>query len=130
MPYNTPVTPTGTAFLNTSQTFTKGQAGAIVPLAYAATIAWSLAAANNFSVTLTGNAVLGLPTDLKVGQSGIIIVTQGGAGGNLLTYNAVFDFTGSVAPVLSVALGAKDSLAYYVDTLTSILIGISKAWGP
>ena len=50
-----------TSFLATVNLWSKGQAGAIVPLADAATVAVDLALANNFKVTLGGNRTLGNP---------------------------------------------------------------------
>ena len=49
-------------------------------LAYGATIAVDLSAGINFTVSLTANAILGFPSNLKVGQSGFIDVVQPVAG--------------------------------------------------
>lgn len=81
-----------------------------------ATIATDCDLGNVHSVTLSGAHTLGAPTNLKDGATYIWIITQSGAGGDTLAYNAVFKFPGGTAPVLST--GANE-----VDILTGVSDG-------
>ena len=113
--------------LDKVQTFTKAQRGAVVTLAYAATIAIDMNGANNFVVTLGGNGTLGAPSNLGAGQSGIIEVRQDATGSRVLSYNAAWRFAAGVAPVLTTTASAVDLLAYYVDASGNPVIGMAEA---
>lgn len=93
-------------------------AAALVSLTDAATVAVDMGAGINFTVTLGGNRTLGLPTNLKQGQTGIIYVVQDGTGSRTLAYNAAYKWAGGVAGVLSTAAGKVDRLTYFVRTAT------------
>jgi hypothetical protein len=108
------------AELAAAQTFTAAQRGAVVALTDGATITADFALANNFSVTLGGNRTLGNPTNLVVGQSGVIKITQDATGSRTLAYGSNWDFAGGVAPTLTTTANAVDILAYYVDGSTNI----------
>ena len=91
-------------------------AGAYVPLTFGASIPWNMALGFNAYVTLTATAALALPTNMIVGRSGILEVTQGGSGSYLLTLAAGW----KGGPVtLSTAVGAID-LVFYVIKRGSI----------
>jgi hypothetical protein len=92
----------------------------VVALTDGATITADFDAANNFSVTLGGNRTLGNPTNVVVGQSGIIKITQDATGSRTLAYGSSWDFSGGVAPTLTITANAVDILAYYVDGSTNI----------
>ncbi len=108
------------AELAAAQSFTAAQRGAVVALTDGATITADFALANNFSVTLGGNRTLGNPTNVVVGQSGIIKITQDATGSRTLAYGSSWDFSGGVAPTLTITANAVDILAYYVDGSTNI----------
>ena len=110
----------GAAALAVAQSFTAAQRGAVVALTDGATITADFALANNFSVTLGGNRTLGNPTNVVVGQSGIIKITQDATGSRTLAYGSSWDFSGGVAPTLTITANAVDILAYYVDGSTNI----------
>ena len=55
-------------------------------LVYATTIAIDLATSNNFNITLTGNASMGLPINIVAGQSGRFYITQDATGGRILDW--------------------------------------------
>lgn len=82
----------------------------------------------NFKVTLGGNRTLANPTNMKTGQSGIIIVTQDGTGSRTLAYGSNWRFPGgaAVGGVLSTAAGAIDVISYYVRSDGTILANIGK----
>lgn len=102
-------------------------AGAHVALTDGANIAVDMSTGINFSVTLEGNRTLSNPTNPKVGQCGVIVITQDGTGSRTLAYGSNWEFAGGSAPVLSTAPGAKDLLHYEVLSATSIFATVAKA---
>lgn len=98
-------------------------AGTFAPLAVPETpgIALDMQAGLNFAVTLTGSRAIMDPTGAAPGQSGILIVTQGGAGGHQLTWSAAWRFAGG-APVLSPAAGAIDTVSFFVVSTAPLVI--------
>jgi hypothetical protein len=89
-------------------------AAAEVTLADAATIAVDLSTFINAVVSLAGNRVLGQPTNIKVGQAGVIRIVQDATGSRTLGFHADWEFTGKLAPSLSLTAGANDLLFYQV----------------
>lgn len=81
----------------------------------------------NFTLTIAHTATLANPSNFKVGQSGIIEITQDGSGGHTLAYGSDWKFPGG-APVLSTAAGAIDLLAYFVVASGRILATLTKAY--
>jgi hypothetical protein len=77
----------------------------------AASIAWDTSAGHLASVTLGGNRTLAAPTNGVAGTY-ILRVTQDGTGSRALAYDAVFEWAGGTAPVLSTAAGAVDVLSF------------------
>jgi len=109
-----------TAKTDVAQSFTAAQRGTVVALTDGTTITADFALANNFSVTLAGNRTLANPTNLTVGQSGVIKVTQDGTGSQTLAYGSNWDFAGGTVPTLTTTASAVDILAYYVDGASNI----------
>lgn len=97
------------------QTWTKAQRGAVVALADAATVAVDFSLANNFSLNIVGNRMLGAPTNMVAGQSGCITITQDATGSRTLAYNTAWKFAGGSVPALSTTPNAVDVLTYYVQ---------------
>lgn len=87
----------------------------------AGTITLDLNAANNFEVGLANNATLANPTNLSVGQSGVIFVRQT-IGSNTLSYGSFYKFQGNTAPTLSTTINGIDALTYYVANSTTIIV--------
>jgi hypothetical protein len=108
------------AVTNAVQSFTVAQRGSITALTDGATITPDFAAANNYSVTLSGNRTLANPTNITAGQSGVIVITQDGTGSRTLAYGSYFKFAGGTAPTLTTTAAAVDVLAYYVESSTRI----------
>ena len=79
-----------------------------------ATIAWDTDSGQVATVTLGGNRTVAAPTNLEDGSFYALEVVQG-TGGQTLAWNAVFKFTGAVAPTLSTAAGAKDYITFRSD---------------
>lgn len=101
--------------------YVNGAAAANVgTLTDAANIAVNLGTFNNFSVTLNGARNLDNPTNLTVGQSGIIWVSQNTTGGQTLSFGSYWKFPSNTAPTLTSTASAVDALVYTVRTSTSI----------
>lgn len=81
----------------------------------------------NFTLTIAHTATLANPSNFKVGQSGVIEITQDGSGNHTLAYGSNWKFPGG-APVLSTAAGAIDLLAYFVVASGRILATLTKAY--
>lgn len=98
-------------------------------LAFAATIATDCSLGNVHSVTLTGDATLGAPTNLKAGATYIWNLDQDGTGGHIITYNSIFIFPAGSIISLSTAALAKDTLTGVYDG-TNIRCQLSKEFIP
>jgi len=98
---------------------------ALVPvvLADAATIALDLNTGIHFTLTLSGNRVLGAPTNLKLGQEGFIRIVQDAVGGRTLSFAAAYKFPDLVtAPSLNAAAGAVTLLRYHVSGAGEVFV--------
>jgi len=94
----------------------------IYALTDGATITPDFSTGNNFSVTLGGNRTLANPTNMTVGQSGVIYITQDGTGSRTLSYGSYWKFPSGTAPTLTTTASATDALFYVVRTSTSITV--------
>ncbi len=108
------------AAVDSTNTFTKGQAGSIVTLTDGATIQPDFSLGNNFKVELAATRNLANPTNLVAGQSGVIAVTQDSTGTRLLNYGSYWKFTGATPPNLTTTGGATDLISYYVASTTLV----------
>ncbi len=97
-------------------------AGKIVALTDAGTIALDLSTFVNASVTLAGNRVLASPTNTQVGRTGCIYIGQDTSPPRSLTFGANWKFSGGSAPTLTSASLAVDVLCYQVRT-SSFIVG-------
>jgi len=79
-----------------------------------ATISWDTSLGRVATVTLAGNRAVAAPTNLKVGTY-ILNVIQDATGSRTLTWNAVFKWTGGVAPVLTTTANARDVFSFFSD---------------
>lgn len=99
----------------TATNFTAQQYFGNVALTDAATIAWAAGAAQTATFTFVStNRTMGAPTGLANGAFYALAVIQN-AGSNTLTWNAVFKWSGGVAPTLSTAAGARDFFVFRSD---------------
>ncbi|MFZ9265090.1 MAG: hypothetical protein ACO222_08010 [Polynucleobacter sp.] len=106
--------------LDTAQSFTAAQRGAISALTDGSTVTPDFALANNFSLAIGGNRTLANPSNLTAGQSGVIVITQDGTGSRTLAYGSYWKFSNGTAPTLTTTASAVDVLAYYVESSTRI----------
>lgn len=99
----------------TATNFTAQQYFGDVALTDAATIAWAANTAQTATFTFVStNRTMGAPTGLANGAFYALAVIQN-AGSNTLTWDAVFKWTGGVAPTLSTAASAKDYFVFRSD---------------
>lgn len=96
-----------------------------VSLTDAATVAWNMSSGFDFILKPTANRAIGLPTNIKVGQKGRLVIQQDATGGRALTWNGVFKFAANTPPVLSTAANAIDVLYYDVRKSNYIIITLA-----
>jgi hypothetical protein len=113
-----------TKFINPAKLYT---ASAPVALTSSTSITPNGSNGFNFSLTLAHDTTLENPTNFKVGQSGLIVITQDGTGTRTMAYGTFWKFPGG-APVLTTAAGAVDLLSYYVVTSSLILATVTKGY--
>ena len=109
-----------TAKTDVAQNFTAAQRGSYVTLTDAATVAIDLSLGNHYQVVLGGNRVIGAPTNVVAGQSGVIRLVQDGTGSRTASWNSAFKFPGGTAPTLTTAANSVDLVAYHVESTTRI----------
>jgi hypothetical protein len=80
----------------------------------------------NAAITLDANSTLLFPINPKVGQCGIIEVTQDATGSRTLSFAAGWKRDGG-APTLSTAAGAKDYIVYHVISASLVVYALLKA---
>lgn len=107
---------TTVARLNEAQSYSAAQRGTVVTLTDGATITPDFSAGNNFALTIGGNRTLANPTNIAAGQSGVIVITNGGS--HTLAFGSYWKFKDGTAPTITVS--ATDILAYYCDSTTRI----------
>lgn len=117
------------ALFGEPQQWTKPQRSSVTTLTVSSgAIDWTLASSNDFSVTLTANAVLNLPSDIAshVGQKGRILISQDGTGGWTLAVNANIIPLGSEdVPEIPTDPGAMAYLAYDVISAGQIVFTLT-----
>lgn len=115
----------GTAYgtLTSSNTWTKNQGTTPVTVEISGTaIATDASLSNVFTITLTANATLSNPTNLKSGSTYLWVVTQDGTGGRLLSYGTKFKWSGKETAVLTTAASSVDLITgLYVSASDTIL---------
>lgn len=108
------------AFTSGTNTFRKQVVSPTVTLTDAASIAWDMATGNTFLVSLAGNRTLAYPSNVSIGQSGIVYFVQDGTGSRTLSFNSSFKFTGANAPTLTTTASAVDAIGYNVRAVSAI----------
>lgn len=109
-----------------AQTFLGAKRGAVAALTSSGgSVAINLAEANNFSHTTSENTTLAAPSNAAAGQSGCIVITQGGTA-RTLAFNSFWKFAGGTVPSLTATPGAVDVLSYYVYSSGSAVCSLIK----
>lgn len=114
--------------LDTANTYSAAQRGAVVALTSSANITPDFSLGNNFSLTLDTNSTLENPTNQVAGQHGVIAITQDGTGSRTLDYGTDWLFAGGTDPELSTAASAKDLLTYVVLANGTIYASLAKGF--
>lgn len=118
-----------TAKTDVGQLWTASQRPSVTALSVSSgSIAWTLASGNDFSVTLTANATLNLPSDIAshVGQKGRILILQDGTGSRTLAVDEDIVPLGSEdVPEIPTAPGSMAYLAYDVISATQIVFTLT-----
>lgn len=124
-----PAASTTVGGLGTNQTWTKGNAGAIVTLTDAATIAIDLSLGNNYEVVLGGNRNLGIPTNITKGQVFVVSYYQDitGSRTGFSSPGWCYTFYGGTAPTLTTTKGALDKIVYTVDNYATSTVTMTSA---
>jgi len=88
-----------------------------------ATITPNMSLGIDFYTTLSlTNHTLANPTNVKVGQKGMIYLSQGFNGGKLITtWGSAYKFPGGTKPTLTATFGATDAISYAVVHATNII---------
>lgn len=76
------------------------------------TIPWNLAENQVAKLEVTTNSTLNTPTNPVDGATYMLVVTQGTAGNNTLSFSTAYKFPGGTAPTLSVGSGDVDVIAF------------------
>jgi hypothetical protein len=91
--------------------------GALTALTDGSTVSVDMSTGFNFSLTLGGSRTLANPTNPKVGQSGVIVITNPST--YTLAYGSNYKFSGGTAPTIT--SNGTTILSYFVVSPTFIL---------
>jgi hypothetical protein len=101
----------------------------VVALTDAATILVNAALGNDFRVTLGGNRTMGAPSNPADGQVITFLLTQDATGSRTVTWNAVYDFGATGAPVLTTTAGDTDAVGFKYDAAKTSWCCLGSALG-
>lgn len=87
-----------------------------------ASIAWDMSLGDNFTHTFTENTTLANPTNVTVGKSGFIILTQHASSPKTLAFGTEYVGPASTLPTVTATNSARDVLQYLVLPDSKILI--------
>lgn len=109
-----------TAKINVVQTWSVAQRGTITTLTDGATVTPDFGVTNDFGVTLGGNRTVANPSNITVGQKGVLIIKQDGTGSRTITWGSYYKWSGGTAPTLTTTASATDRVQYHVISSTEI----------
>lgn len=101
-------------------------AAALVTLTDGATITPDFSAGLNFVVTLGGNRTLANPTNVKEGQSGVLLVKQDATGSRTLTWGSNWKWAGATAPTLTTTASRTDKVFFFAESSSIIHASVEK----
>jgi hypothetical protein len=113
------------AVVNTAQEYTATHNfnATSLTISTGSTIAWDLSANQVAKLEVTTNSTLSTPTNPVDGATYMLVVTQGTAGNNTLSFSTAYKFPGGVAPTLSVGSADVDVLAFVSNG--TVLYGVT-----
>ena len=92
----------------------------ISALTSATTITIDMDTAQNHSVTLAHNTTFANPSNMNIGQTGSIIITQDSTGSRTASFGSYWKFAGGTAPTLTTTASAVDRIDYIIVSATLI----------
>lgn len=114
---------TADKILSTDQVWS---AAAPVTLTDGATITPDFSAGINFVVTLAGNRTLANPTNVKDGQSGVLLVKQDATGSRTLTWGSNWKWASATAPTLTTTASRTDKIFFFAESSSIIHASVEK----
>jgi hypothetical protein len=116
---------TRVAVVNTAQEYTAAHNfnATSLTISTGSTIAWDLSSNQVAKLEVTTNSTLSTPTNPVDGATYMLVVTQGTAGNNTLSFSTAYKFPGGVAPALSVGSADVDVLAFVSNG--TVLYGVT-----
>jgi hypothetical protein len=116
---------TRVAVVNTAQEYTATHNfnATSLTISTGSTIAWDLSANQVAKLEVTTNSTLSTPTNPVDGATYMLVVTQGTAGNNTLSFSTAYKFPGGSAPVLSTGSADVDVLAFVSNG--TVLYGVT-----
>lgn len=98
-------------------------------LAYGANINWDVDAGTVATLTLTGNSIMNIPTNIKPGATYVLRIIQDGSGNKTVTWNSSYKWPSGVLPILSTAANSVDLFTFFspdgITLIGSYLRGIA-----
>ncbi len=92
--------PNNTQIFDTARDYTRQQRFTRYTFSFGASLAWDLDIAQIAALTMTGNATLLNPTNVKAGGQYQLLVQQDATGGRTLSYDSAYKWPNGVAPVI------------------------------
>jgi hypothetical protein len=115
---------TRVAVVNTAQEYTAAHNFNATSLTISTgTVDWDLSANQVAKLEVTTNSTLSTPTNPVDGATYMLVVTQGTAGSNTLSFSTAYKFPGGIAPTLSVGSADVDVLAFVSNG--TVLYGVT-----
>jgi hypothetical protein len=112
------------AVVNTAQEYTAAHNFNATSLTISTgTVDWDLSANQVAKLEVTTNSTLSTPTNPVDGATYMLVVTQGTAGNNTLSFSTAYKFPGGIAPTLSVGSADVDVLAFVSNG--TVLYGVT-----
>lgn len=112
---------------DTANVFTAQQTPLSAALTYNVTQTWDCSAAQDATLTLTGNVTtFSAPTNQVAGTYYVLRMNVGTGPYSVTAWNAVFKFPAGTAPTLSATASAIDILVFRSDGTNMELVGISQ----
>lgn len=97
----------------------------IAALTDGATIAWDMNNGTNASVTIAGNRTISNPTNVPVGGSGSLTITQDATGSRVIAFGTNWQHPNNNIPVLTTTASAVDVLQWYSPDGTNLYVWVS-----